>query len=220
MKLLIVDDEELIRSIIKEYALIEDYKIDEASSGEEAIKLCKKNDYDLIVLDIMMPNIDGYETIKEIRSNKNTPIIILSAKTDEYDKLQAFKLGIDDYITKPFSPKELMARIKAILNRSKNNSDILKYGDLKIDKLAREVMVGNKSVKLTLKEYDLLKYLVENKNIVITRPRLLNTVWGFDFYGDNRTVDTHIKTLRKKIGKYKKNIITLRGVGYKFEYKE
>lgn len=220
MKLLIVDDEELIRSIIKEYALIEDYKIDEASSGEEAIKLCKKNDYDLIILDIMMPNIDGYETVKEIRSNKNTPIIILSAKSEEYDKLQAFKLGIDDYITKPFSPKELMARIKAILNRSKNNSDILKYGDLKIDKLAREVMVGNKSVKLTLKEFDLLKYLVENKNIVITRPRLLNTVWGFDFYGDNRTVDTHIKTLRKKIGKYKKNIITLRGVGYKFEYKE
>lgn len=220
MKILIVDDEELIRTVIREYAEIEGYEIDEAANGQEAIEKCKETSYDLIIMDIMMPKLDGYQAVKEIRKEKNTPVLMLSARGEEYDKLLGFDLGIDDYVQKPFSPKELMARIKAILKRINKVTKKYTIGDLVIDDGAREVMIGKEKIILTLKEYELLKYLVENKNIAVSREQLLTNIWGYDFFGDDRTVDTHIKTLRSKIGDYKDNIITLRGVGYKFEYKE
>lgn len=220
MKILVVDDEELIRTVIKEYATLEKYEVDEAENGEEAIEKCKNNNYDLIIMDIMMPKLDGYQAVKEIRKTKNTPVLMLSARGEEYDKLLGFDLGIDDYVQKPFSPKELMARVKAILKRVNNDNDKKSYDGLVIDDLAREVTVDGKNVNLTLKEYELLKYLTDNKNIAITRDKLLSSIWGYDFYGDDRTVDTHIKTLRSKIGRYKDNIVTVRGVGYKFEYKD
>ncbi len=220
MKILIVDDEELIRSVIKEYAVIEGYTVDEAPNGEEAVEKCRCNNYDLIIMDIMMPKLDGYQAVKEIHKDNNTPVLMLSARGEEYDKLLGFDLGIDDYVQKPFSPKELMARIKAILKRVNKVSDKTIVGDLVIDNSAREVSIDNEKVVLTLKEYELLKYLVENKNIAVTREQLLASIWGYDFYGDDRTIDTHIKTLRSKIGKYKDSITTLRGVGYKFEYKD
>ena len=220
MRILIVDDEELIRTVIKEYAEIEGYEIDEASNGLEAIDKCKENSYDLIIMDIMMPKLDGYQAVKEIQKEKNTPILMLSARGEEYDKLLGFDLGIDDYVQKPFSPKELMARIKAILKRVNKVTKKYTIDTLVIDDGAREVYVDNEKAILTLKEYELLKYLIENENIAVSREQLLTNIWGYDFYGDDRTVDTHIKTLRSKIGKYKDNIVTLRGVGYKFEYKE
>ena len=220
MKILNVDDEELIRTVIKEYALLEGYEIDEASDGLEAIQKCKEKTYNLIIMDIMMPKLDGYQTVKEINKDSNTPILMLSARGEEYDKLLGFDLGIDDYVQKPFSPKELMARIKAILKRVNKVNKKIMLGDLLIDDSAREVYISGEKTTLTLKEYELLKYLVENKNIAISREQLLTNIWGYDFYGDDRTVDTHIKTLRSKIGKYKDNIATLRGVGYKFEFKE
>lgn len=220
LRILIVDDEELIRTVIKEYAIIEGYEVDEAENGREAVTKCESVNYDLIIMDIMMPKLDGYQAVKEIHKGKNTPVLMLSARGEEYDKLLGFDLGIDDYVMKPFSPKELMARIKAILKRANKVNEKLVLGSLTIDLQAREVKVDGENVLLTLKEYELLKYLVENKNIAISREQLLTNIWGYDFYGDERTVDTHIKTLRSKIGKYKDNIITLRGVGYKFEYKE
>lgn len=220
MKILIVDDEELIRSVIKEYALLEGYEVDEANNGLEAIEKCSNNNYNLIVMDIMMPKLDGYQAIKEIHKTKNIPVLMLSARGEEYDKLLGFDLGIDDYVTKPFSPKELMARIKAILKRFNQINKKIIIGDLKIDDDAREVSIKDKTITLTLKEYELLKYLIENKNIAISREQLLTNIWGYDFFGDDRTVDTHIKTLRSKIGDYKDYIVTLRGVGYRFEYKE
>ncbi len=220
MRILIVDDEELIRTVIKEYAEIEGYEIDEASNGLEAIDKCKENSYDLIIMDIMMPKLDGYQAVKEIQKEKNTPILMLSARGEEYDKLLGFDLGIDDYVQKPFSPKELMARIKAILKRVNKVTKKYTIDTLVIDDGAREVYVDNEKAILTLKEYELLKYLIENENIAVSREQLLTNIWGYDFYGDDRTVDTHIKTLRSKIGKYKDNIVTLRGVGYKFEHKE
>lgn len=220
MHILIVDDEELIRGVIKEYAENAGFITDEAENGEKAIDKCKKNNYDLIIMDIMMPKLDGYSAIKEIYKTKKIPVLMLSARAEEYDKLLGFELGIDDYVTKPFSPRELIARVKAILKRNNTNEETLTIDKLKIDKLAREVTINDKKINLTLKEYELLLYLIENKNIAVSRETLLNSVWGYDFYGDDRTVDTHIKTLRRKLGKYKKNIITLRGVGYKFEYKE
>ncbi len=220
MKILIVDDEELIRTVIREYAELEGYKVFEASDGTEAVSMCKTENYDLIIMDIMMPKLDGYQAVKEIHKDKNIPILMLSARGEEYDKLLGFDLGIDDYVQKPFSPKELIARVKAILKRvNKVNKKII-VGELVIDDDAREVSIAETGVVLTLKEYELLKYLVENKNIAVSREQLLTNIWGYDFYGDDRTVDTHIKTLRSKIGKYKDSIITLRGVGYKFEYKE
>ncbi len=220
MKILIVDDEELIRTVIREYATIEGYQVDEASNGVEAVEKCKNDNYDLIIMDIMMPKLDGYQAVKEIHKSKNIPILMLSARGEEYDKLLGFDIGIDDYVMKPFSPKELMARIKAILKRVNRVNKRIVVGDLEIDDAAREVHINGEVVVLTLKEYELLKYLIENKNIAISREQLLTNIWGYDFYGDDRTVDTHIKTLRSKIGKYKDNIMTLRGVGYKFEYKE
>lgn len=216
-KILIVDDEENIRKVIREYLEFEGFLCFEASNGEEAIKMCKENSYDLIVLDIMMPKIDGFTVAKEIRKKQSVPIIMLSARSEEYDKLYGFDVGIDDYVTKPFSPKELVARIKANLKRNTIMNEEISYLGLKIDTLAHNVYVDNKKINLTNKEYELLLYLIKNKNIVLTREQILNNVWNMDYLGEERTIDTHIKTLRSLLGKYKTLIVTVRGVGYKFE---
>ena len=220
MKILVVDDEELIRNVIKEYLNQEGYNVDEASDGEIAVNKALNNKYDLIIMDIMMPNKDGFSAVKEIKEKKNIPFIMLSARGEEYDKLTGFDLGIDDYMTKPFSPKELVARIKAILKRTNKEEEKYIFDTLVIDDKAHEVLVDKKVVNLTPKEYDLLKYLIKNKNIALSREQLLSAIWGYDFYGDDRTIDTHIKTLRKNLGKYGDLIVTIRGMGYKFEYKE
>ena len=216
-KILIVDDEENIRKVIREYLEFEGFLCFEASNGEEAIKMCKENSYDLIVLDIMMPKIDGFTVAKEIRKKQSVPIIMLSARSEEYDKLYGFDVGIDDYVTKPFSPKELVARIKANLKRNTIMNEEISYLGLKIDTLGHNVYVDNKKINLTNKEYELLLYLIINKNIVLTREQILNNVWNMDYLGEERTIDTHIKTLRSLLGKYKTLIVTVRGVGYKFE---
>lgn len=216
-KILIVDDEENIRKVIREYLEFEGFLCFEASNGEEAVKMCKENSYDLIVLDIMMPKIDGFTVAKEIRKKSNVPIIMLSARSEEYDKLYGFDVGIDDYVTKPFSPKELVARIKANLKRNTIMNEEISYLGLKIDTLGHNVYVDDKKINLTNKEYELLLYLIKNKNIVLTREQILNNVWNMDYLGEERTIDTHIKTLRSLLGKYKTLIVTVRGVGYKFE---
>ncbi len=216
-KILIVDDEENIRKVIREYLEFEGFLCFEASNGEEAIKMCKENSYDLIVLDIMMPKIDGFTVAKEIRKKQSVPIIMLSARSEEYDKLYGFDVGIDDYVTKPFSPKELVARIKANLKRNTIMNEEISYLGLKIDTLGHNVYVDDKKINLTNKEYELLLYLIKNKNIVLTREQILNNVWNMDYLGEERTIDTHIKTLRSLLGKYKTLIVTVRGVGYKFE---
>lgn len=218
MKILVVDDEELIRNVIKEYLMMENYTVDEAGDGQEAIEKAKNNDYNLIIMDIMMPKMDGYQACKEIKKTKDVPFIMLSARSEEYDKLIGFDLGIDDYVTKPFSPKELVARVKAILKRNNTDTYTYKFEGLTINDLAHEVRVDDKKVNLTPKEYDLLKYLVTNKNIALSREQLLTNIWGYDFFGDDRTIDTHIKTLRNNLGKYRKFIVTVRAIGYKFEY--
>ncbi len=218
MKILVVDDEELIRNVIKEYLMMENYTVDEAGDGQEAIEKAKNNDYNLIIMDIMMPKMDGYQACKEIKKIKDVPFIMLSARSEEYDKLIGFDLGIDDYVTKPFSPKELVARVKAILKRNTTDTYTYKFEGLTINDLAHEVRVDDKKVNLTPKEYDLLKYLVTNKNIALSREQLLTNIWGYDFFGDDRTIDTHIKTLRNSLGKYRKFIVTVRAIGYKFEY--
>lgn len=218
MKILVVDDEELIRNVIKEYLMMENYTVDEAGDGQEAIEKTKNNDYNLIIMDIMMPKMDGYQACKEIKKTKDVPFIMLSARSEEYDKLIGFDLGIDDYVTKPFSPKELVARVKAILKRNNTDTYTYKFDGLTINDLAHEVRVDDKKVNLTPKEYDLLKYLVTNKNIALSREQLLTNIWGYDFFGDDRTIDTHIKTLRNSLGKYRKFIVTVRAIGYKFEY--
>ncbi len=221
MKILIVDDEEKIRSVIKEYAKFEGYEFDEAEDGRSAIDKCKSNNYDIIVMDIMMPKLDGFSAVKEIRKTSNIPIIMLSARGEEYDKLFGFEMGIDDYVVKPFSPKELMARINAVILRSKSTTDNkekkYEFKGLKIDMLARSVTVDGKKRELTPKEYELLVYLVVNKNIALSREKILNEVWGYDFFGEDRTVDTHIKMLRNSLGSYRDKIVTVRGMGYKFE---
>lgn len=220
MKVLIVDDEKLIRDVIKEYCLMENYEVDEAENGYEAIEKCNNNNYDVIIMDIMMPKMDGYKAIEEIKKKKNIPCIMLSARVEEYDKLYGFNLGIDDYVTKPFSTKELMARIKAVTNRANKKENLYTFEGLVLDKGAHEVLIDNKKIELTPKEYDLLVYFIENKNIALSRNQLLENVWGYDFYGDDRTIDTHVKTLRNNLGKYRKFIVTVRGMGYKFEYKD
>jgi len=219
LNILIVDDEKLIRDVIKEYLLIESFKVYEAENGMEAINVIKNNDIDLVIMDIMMPKMDGYTACKEIKKIKDVPFIMLSARSEEYDKLIGFDLGIDDYVTKPFSPKELVARVKVITKRN-IKEDILQIAGIKIDDLAHEVYIDDEIIVLTPKEYDLLKYLIENKNIALSRENLLSSIWGYDFYGDDRTVDTHIKTLRANLGKYRDLIKTVRGMGYKIEYKE
>lgn len=220
-KLLVVDDEAKIRQVIKEYAKFNSHEIDEAGDGMSALGLVKLNDYDLVIMDIMMPKLDGYSTCKEIRKIKDLPIIMLSARGEEYDKLFGFELGIDDYVVKPFSPKELMARVNAVLARRKarevEGSKVMEFGGLSINIQGRTVVVNGKKVELTPKEYDLLFYLVQNRNIALSRDKLLSDIWGYDFFGDDRTIDTHIKNLRNNLGEYRDYIVTLRGVGYKFE---
>ena len=220
MKILVVDDEALIRNVVKEYLEAEHFKVDEAGDGDEAIKLVNNKDYDLIVLDIMMPKKDGFQTMKEIKKIKNIPVIMLSARQEEFDKLIGFDLGIDDYVTKPFSPKELVARVKAITKRYHNEEDKMIFGSLTLDDKAHEVRIDDKLVTLTPKEYDLLKCFLTNHHIALSREQLLTNIWGYDFYGDDRTVDTHVKTLRQHLGKYGKYVKTIRKVGYKFEYED
>ena len=222
-QLLIVDDEQQIIELVRKYAEHEGYKVISCLNGKEAIDKVKNHDIDLIIMDIMMPVLDGFSAVKEIKKFSKVPIIMLSARSEEYDKLYGFDLGIDDYVTKPFSPKELMMRVNAILNRyyRKNitSSDVWTYDTLKIDLDARIVYVDDVQINLTLKEYEILVILTKNKNIVVTREKLLNDVWDNLNGNDDRTLDTHIKSLRRKIGKYSDNIITLRRVGYRFEAK-
>ena len=221
-KLLVVDDEDKIREVIIEYAEFSGYEVTEAADGMSAIGLCKLNDYDLIIMDVMMPKLDGFSSVKEIKKIKDIPVIMLSARGEEYDKLFGFELGIDDYVVKPFSPKELMARVNAVLQRksgSENNSaQVMKFDGLEVNFAARTITVDGERVNLTPKEYDLLFYLIQNKNIALSRDKLLSDIWGYDFFGDDRTIDTHIKNLRNNLGPYRNFIVTLRGVGYKFEY--
>ena len=223
-QLLVVDDEAKIREVIKEYAEFSGYEVTEAGDGMSAIGLCKLNDYDLIIMDVMMPKLDGFSSVKEIKKIKDIPVIMLSARGEEYDKLFGFELGIDDYVVKPFSPKELMARVNAVLNRRSGSdqlsSAIASFDGLEVNFAARTVTVDSQKVNLTPKEYDLLFYLIKNKNIALSRDKLLSDIWGYDFFGDDRTIDTHIKNLRNNLGPYRKFIVTLRGVGYKFEYED
>ena len=220
MRILVVDDEKLIREVIKEYLLKEKYEVVEAENGQEAIDACNTNDIDLIILDIMMPKVDGYTAYKEIRQNKRIPTIILSARSEEYDKLLGFDLGIDDFLAKPFSPKELVARVKAVSRRNSDTpEDEFIYNDLKVNFKGRVISINDDEIKVTPKEFELLSYFIKNKNIAISRETLLNKIWGYDFFGDDRTVDTHIKMLRNSLGKYRDLIVTVRGIGYKLEIK-
>lgn len=219
MKVLIVDDEILIRNVIKEYLKIENFKYDEASDGQEAINLATTNNYDCIIMDIMMPNLDGYSAIKQIKEVSDAKIIVLSARTEEFDKLSGFDLGIDDYVTKPFSPKELIARIKAVCKRNKQEN-IISVGTIKLNELSRTVKIDGKPVDLTHTQFDLLTLFLKNQGIVFKREMIIDKIWGYDYMGEDRTIDAHIKLLRSKLGKYKDNIKTVHGVGYKFEYNE
>ena len=221
-KLLIVDDEEKIREVIREYAEFSGYAAEEAADGMSAIGMVKLNDYDLIIMDVMMPKLDGFSAVKEIQKIKKIPVIMLSARGEEYDKLFGFELGVDDYVVKPFSPKELMARVNAVLNRVDNQgkqvNESEKFEGLEVNFAARSVSIDGHRIDLTPKEYDLLFYMIQNKNIALSREQLLEDIWGYDFFGDDRTIDTHVKNLRNDLGPYRKFIVTLRGVGYKFEY--
>lgn len=219
MRILIVDDEEMIRGVLREYVEFEGHEAFEAEDGMQAVKMCREEDYDLLLMDVMMPHLDGFSAVKEIKKTRDIPVIMLSARSEEYDKLFAFELGVDDYVTKPFSPKEVMARIHAVTKRRERNKtrDTYVFEGLEIDIAGRNVYVDGEKVDLTPKEYELLFYLVQNKGIALTREKLLYDVWGFDFYGDDRTVDTHIKMIRGNLKEYRKFIVTLRGLGYKFE---
>ena len=220
MKILVCDDEALIRNVIKEYLTLENYEVLEAKNGLEAIDIIQENDVDLVVMDIMMPKMDGYQAVREIKKIKDVPFIMLSARNEEFDKLIGFDIGIDDYVTKPFSPKELIARIKAVTKRTKGEEATYRYETLVLDDLAHEVTIDGEAVVLTPKEYDLLKYFMQNKNIALSRDTILSNIWGYDFYGDERTVDTHVKTLRNNLGRYRDSIKTVLGMGYKFDVKE
>lgn len=227
--ILVVDDESRIRSIIRKYAEFDGHTVTEAGDGMEAILLCRKNEYDLIIMDIMMPELDGFSACREIRKITQTPIIMLSARGEEYDRINGFEVGIDDYVVKPFSPKELMLRVEAIMKRVKTASTSantqskpnliieLDNGGLRADVTARLVFIDGVRVEMSPKEYDLFFYLLANRNIALSREKLLCEVWGYDFFGDARTLDTHIKLLRKSLGRYSSYIVTLRGVGYRFE---
>jgi two-component system response regulator ResD len=223
-KILVVDDEQQIREVLKEYLEYNDFSAVLASDGLEAVKLCETQTFDLIIMDIMMPKMDGMTALKEIRKSQNVPVIILSARDQEYDKLFSFEMGVDDYVTKPFSPKEVIARVKAVLNRfakiDEKERDVRTYGGLVIDFEGRNVIVDKQKVDMTPKEYEVLFFLVKNEGKAVSREKLLSNVWGFDFYGDDRTVDTHIKMLRSNLGPYRNCIVTLRGLGYKFEYEQ
>ena len=219
-KILIADDEQKIREVLREYAEYEGHEVVEAVDGMQAVELSKQEDFDIIILDIMMPRLDGFSACKEIRKFKQTPVLMLSARGEEYDKLFGFEIGVDDYVTKPFSPKEVMARINVVTKRRKQKEetgDVVTFEGLTVDFAGRNVFVDGEKVELTPKEYEILFYFIKNKGIALTREKLLYDVWGFDFYGDDRTVDTHIKMLRANLKQYRKFIVTLRGVGYKFE---
>ena len=225
--ILVVDDESRIRAIIRKYAEFEGHTVTEATDGMDAVYKCRENTYDMIIMDIMMPELDGFSACREIRKITQTPIIMLSARGEEYDKINGFELGIDDYVVKPFSPKELMLRIEAVLKRVGRNAEQgqrqqnqiveLDGGGLKADLTARIVYIDGQRVEMSPKEYDLFFYMLENRNIALSREKLISEVWGYDFYGDARTLDTHIKLLRKSLGKYSAYIVTLRGMGYRFE---
>lgn len=226
-KILVADDEEGIRRVISKYALFEGHKVTEVKDGMEAIELCRRERFDIAVIDIMMPELDGFSTCREIRKFSNIPIIILSARGEEYDKINGFEVGVDDYVVKPFSPKELMLRIEAVMKRysagtqnreqSDESKEIFELDGLRADITARIVYIDGKRAEMTPKEYDLLFYLLKNKNIALSREKLISEVWGYDYYGDDRTLDTHIKLLRRSLGRYAEHIVTLRGVGYRFD---
>ncbi len=224
-RILIVDDEEMIRRLVAKYATYEGHAITEAKDGMEAVALCKAQPFDIIIIDIMMPELDGFSACREIRKFSAVPIIMLSARGDEYDKINGFELGVDDYVVKPFSPKELMLRVDAILRRGRAplstsdrpQNEVVELGGLKADLTARIVYVDEKPVNMSPKEYDLFFYMLKNKNIALSRDKLLSEVWGYDYFGDDRTLDTHIKLLRKSLGAYAEHIVTLRGLGYRFD---
>lgn len=219
-KILVVDDEENIRNIIKKYTVFEGYDVYEAEDGIEAVNLCRQNNYDIIIMDIMMPELDGFSACREIKKEKDIPVIMLSARGEEFDRIHGFETGTDDYVVKPFSPKELMMRVAAVLKRSKSSQkelNIFESDGIKVDFSGRIVYIDGERVDMSPKEYELFFYLVKNRNIALSRERLITEVWGYDFYGDDRTLDTHIKILRKTLGKYSGKIVTLRGVGYRFE---
>ncbi len=218
--ILIVDDEKNIREVIKQYAILNGHTVEEASDGLLALDLIEKQDFDLVILDIMMPQLDGFSACKQIKKIKPIPVIMVSARQEEYDKLFGFELGVDDYVVKPFSPKELMARVKVVLERNKRseNLNILRFGGLEIDVTGRSVSVDGEKASLTPKEIDLLLYMVEHKNIALSRETLLEEIWNYDYFGDERTVDSHVKMLRKNLGPYRDYfVVTVRGMGYKFE---
>ena len=220
MKVLIVDDEVGIRNVIKEYCLNEKFSVVEAEDGYDTLeKLNDNKNIDIIILDIMMPKMDGFMTLKEIKKHYDIPVIILSARSEEFDKLQGFELGVDDYVTKPFSPKELIARINAVVKRNKNKEKSYVYKGIKIDYLGRSLFINNKEIKITPKEYELLTYFVNNKGLALDRETLISRIWGYDFYGDDRIIDTHVKMLRNSLGEYRYLIVTVRGMGYKYEEK-
>ena len=218
-KILVVDDEVGIRELVKKYATFEGYSVSEAADGLEAIEKAKTGQFDIIIMDIMMPELDGFSSVREIRKFSNIPVIMLSARGESYDKIHGFETGADDYVTKPFSPKELMLRINAVLSRAKNMApkDVFEAPNLKVDFSARKVYIQGEQIELSPKEYELLFYMVKNKGIALSREKLLSEVWGYDFYGDDRTLDTHIKLLRKSLGVCSEYIVTLRGMGYRFE---
>ena len=224
--ILVADDEEMIRRLIAKYAEFEGHRVSEAADGMQAVEMCRKKNYDILICDIMMPELDGFSACREIRKFSDIPIIMLSARGEEYDKLNGFSLGIDDYVVKPFSPKELMMRIDAVMSRYKKNRgaasdadshEVFEIGELRADLTARVVTVGDKRVDMSPKEYDLLFYLIKNKNVALSREKLITEVGGYDYYGDDRTLDTHIKLLRRSLGDSAKYIVTLRGVGYRFD---
>lgn len=222
-KILVVDDEEKIRGLIRKYAEFEGYEITEAADGMEAVEICRQKDFDVIIMDVMMPNLDGFSTCKEIFKNKKIPVIMLSARGEEYDRIHGFEIGVDDYVVKPFSPKELMMRVNVVITRNKKTvtddigHEIFAVEGLLVDFTGRIVTIDGKKADMTPKEYDLLFYMVKNRGIALTREKLISDVWGYDYYGDDRTLDTHVKLLRSSLGEYRKQLVTLRGVGYRFE---
>lgn len=221
MTLLVVDDEQRIRDLIRKYAEFEGFQVAEAVNGMDAVDKCRLHRYDLIIMDVMMPELDGFSAVREIRRHSQTPVVMLSARGEEYDRIHGFELGVDDYVVKPFSPKELMMRVGAILKRTgavkEQAADQVTIGELTVDFTARRVTLQGQNLDLSPKEYDLLFYMVRNRGIALTREKLISEVWGYDFFGDDRTLDTHIKLLRRELGAYADRITTLRGVGYRFE---
>ena len=222
-KILVADDEELIRKLVSKYAVFEGHSVTEAADGMEAVELCEKENFDIVILDIMMPELDGFSACRQIRRFSSVPVIMLSARGEEYDKINGFESGADDYVVKPFSPKELMLRIEAVMKRVRSAApaaetrEVYRFGGLVADVTARIVWADDVILTMSPKEYDLLFYMMKNKGIALSREKLITEVWGYDYYGDDRTLDTHIKLLRRSLGDYAGHIVTLRGVGYRFD---